>query len=77
MFDIMKIYVDFKTTIKNSEKVFRLFDNCISIGCWKVFLSGQEYLSSAVIVLKNSAIMSDLTKRGILQLNSFQNDETI
>ena len=60
--------------IKNSEKAFRFFDNCVRIDCVKLSLLRREYLSSAVNVLTTSYKALRLTKTDFFRLNYLPND---
>ena len=61
--------------IKNSEKAFRFFDNCVRIYCAKLSLLRREYLSSAVNVLTTSYKALRLTKTDFFRLNYLPNDQ--
>ena len=56
--------------MKLKETTFGFLDNNIWIGCTKFSLKWWEYLSSAVILLKNTPKIPDVTKKNIFQLNS-------
>ena len=70
-------YADSQNAIKNSQKRFAFFDNCVWIGCCKFSLLWQESLSSAVNVMTASVKILDLIKKDVFQLNFAQNDEKI
>ena len=53
----------FKKGKNESQKVFRVIVNYISIGCIKMSLLRREYLSSAVNVLTNISKILHITKR--------------
>ena len=65
----LKIDVKFRNAGNNWVKNFFVLDKRIWIGSGTLFLLRGEYLSSAVIVLKNSPKISDVTKRDIFQFN--------
>ena len=58
--------------MKNPEKVFCFKDKGVWTCCVKVCILRQEYLYSAVNVLRNSPNILDLTKAGFFQLNLTQ-----
>ena len=45
------------------------------MGCIKLFLLGREHLSTALIVLRNSLKLLDITKRDFLELNCLHVDQ--
>ena len=57
--------------IEGSENVFGFEDNCIATCCGKFSLLWQEYMQSAVSVLKEGPNISDPTKRHDTALNLF------
>ena len=59
------------------EKLFCFLDNCIWIGYQKFSILQRDYLSSADNVLPNIPIISDITKRDILELYFSHKDEKI
>ena len=64
-----KLYLDIENTLKNREKVFSFWGNCMWMGCINLCLLGREHLSTALIVLKNSLNVWHITKRDFSQLN--------
>ena len=70
-----KLNIDFENTLKNREKVFTFWDNCMWMGCIKLSLLGREHLSTALIVLTNSLKLLHITKRDFLQLNCLLVDQ--
>ena len=51
----LKFNLDFKNAVKNGEKVFSFWSNCIWIGIVKLSLLRTEYLPWASNVLRSSA----------------------
>ena len=65
-----KLNLHFENTLKNPEKVFSFWDNCMWMGSIKLSLLGREHMSTAFILLRNSLKLSHITKRDFLPLNS-------
>ena len=59
------------------RKTFSCLDNCIWIGCFKIFLLSREYLSSGVNLLRNGIKILDTTKTDIFKLKFSQSDGKI
>ena len=57
------------------EKFFCFWDNCIWIGCVKLFLLRREYLSSAVNVVRNSLNILHISKRDFFQVKFLLSDQ--
>ena len=72
-----KSNVDLGNAEKNSEKVFRFWDNWMWIGSLKFSLLRREYLSSAVNVLTNSLKLLYSTKTEFFRLNYLNSDQEI
>ena len=70
-----KYNLDFENARKNSEKVFRFWDNCIRLGCIILPLLGREHWSTALIVLTNSHKLLHITKRDFLKLHCLSVDQ--
>ena len=72
-----KFYVDFQNRIKFSENVDGVGYNCVWICCSSFCQLWQEYMWSAVNVLKNGPKISDPTKRHDTTHNIFDINETL
>ena len=68
---MLRIFVDFKNAITLPEKIFTIEDICVWICRGNFCQLWQEYMWSAVNVLKDDPNISDLTKRHDTQLNLF------
>ena len=75
IFTSFKIKCKFPQRKKKRRKSFRLWDNCISICCYKLSLLRREYLSSAVNVLTNSPKILHITMRDFFQLKCLYSDQ--
>ena len=73
----LKFNVDFKKVVKNLEKVFCFWDNCIWIGIIKVSLLRRRYLPSVPNVLTSSPKIWYVNKRDFLQVNWLGGDQWI
>ena len=60
---------------KIEKMLFFLRDNCIGIGCVKLFQVRREYLPSALSVLGNSIEILHVTNRDFLQVNCVHSDQ--
>ena len=67
-----KLDLHFRNAIKDREKAFRFWDNCVWIFCGKSCILRREYWYPAVNVLTNSSKIWDLTKTDFFQLNLSQ-----
>ena len=72
-----KFNSNFKNIETHLENVFFLWDNCIWIGCFKLFLLRREYLWSAVNMLTNIFKTLHVTNRDFSQLNCLHSDQQI
>ena len=66
-----KFYGDSKNSIVNSENIFSFEDNSAGTCCGNLWLLSQDYMWSAVNMLKKSPNFSDPTKRHDTQLTLF------
>ena len=64
-----KLNLDFENKVKNREKVFSFWDNCMWMGCIKLSLLWRERLSTALVLLTNSLKLFHISKRDFLPLN--------
>ena len=71
----LKFYEDFKNAIKFPGKVFGFLDNCIRIGCGKLFVLWQKNLSSVINVLTSRPNISEFNKREVFKLNACKSGE--
>ena len=60
---------------KNSENIFRFWDNCVWKSCYKLPLLRRQYFSSEVNVLANSPKTLDITQRDFFDLNFLNKDQ--
>ena len=73
----MKFKLNFQNAVKNSEKNFCFWDNCIWIGIVKLSVLRTGYFSSAANVLTSSPKIVHVNKRDIFQLNRLGRDQWI
>ena len=72
-----KIDLDFRNGQKDSEKIIRILENFIRIGCRKFSILQKEYLSPAEKKLAKCPSISHITKRGVFQVSFAHSDEEI
>ena len=70
-----KFNLDFENAIKNREKVFSFWDNCMWMGCIKLSLLGRKHLPTALIVLTNRLKLSHITVGDFFELNGLPVDQ--
>ena len=73
--NISKLNRNSENARKNSENIFRSWDNCIWKCCYKLCLLRREYLSSAVYRLTNSPKILHIDQREFFQLNCLHRDQ--
>ena len=66
-----KFYVDFENTTKLGKNGDGFEDNCVWLFCGSFCQLWEEYMSSAVNVIKSGPRISDPTKRHNTQFISF------
>ena len=66
-----KFYVDLKNLVKSTENVFYFKNKCVGNCCINFCLLWQEYMWSAVDMLKDAPNISDWTKRHDTQITLF------
>ena len=74
-FKSLKLNADFRSAVKNLEKIFSFSDNFIWIGCRKFSVLPVKYISSGNHVFRNDLKISDIIKEDFLQLRRSQSDD--
>ena len=74
-FKMLKIESKFIKWEKNSENIFRFWDNFISKCCYKLALLRRKYLLSAFNGLTNSLKILNITQRGLFNPNIVERDQ--
>ena len=70
----LKFNLDFRNAVKDSEKLFYFWDNCIWIGIIKLSLWRTRYFSFATNVFTSSPKILHLYNRSFFQLNFLGSD---